>query len=129
MKQKVLLSFGTVAGLFLFTLLNSTVFDRTGYGRFCRDAGLAGPSSVYAGEQNKGPYGGAGGGTYGEKQRVGTRDDAKKVLTEYFSKRGVTIGEIREKQYYFEADIMDKSGKLVDKVIVDKRTGRIRSIY
>jgi hypothetical protein len=129
MKQKVLLGLGAVAGLFLFTLLNSTVFDRTEYGRLCRDAGLAGPSPAYAAEQNEGPYGGSGGGTYGEKQRVGTKDDANRVLREYFSKKDVTIGEIREKQYYFEADILDKNGKLVDKVIVDKRTGRIRSIY
>jgi hypothetical protein len=129
MKHKVLLGLGAVAGLFLFSLLNNTLFARTGYGAFCRDAGLPGPSSAYAGEQNKGPYGGSGGGTYGEKQRVGTKDDAKKVLMEYFSKRDVTIGEIREKQYYFEAVVMDKNGRLVDKVIVDKRTGRIRSIY
>jgi hypothetical protein len=129
MKQKVLLGLGAVAGLFLFTLLNSAVFDGTEYGRFCRDAGLAGPSPAYAGEQNEGPYGGSGGGTYGEKQRVGTSYDAQRVLKEYFSKKDVTIGEIREKQYYFEADILDKSGKVVDKVIVDKRTGRIRSIY
>jgi hypothetical protein len=129
MKQKVLLGLGAMAGLFLFSLLNNTFFDRTGYGHFCHDAGLAGPSSAYADEQNKGPYGGSGGGTYGEKQRVGSKDDAKKVLMEYFSKRDVTIGEIREKQYYFEADIIDKNGRLVDKVIVDKRTGRIRSIY
>jgi hypothetical protein len=129
MKQKVLLGFGAAAGLFLFSLLNSTVFDHTEYGRFCRDTGLAGPSSAYAGEQDKGPYGGPGGGTYGERQRVGTRDDAKRVLKEYFSKKDVTVGEVREKQYYYEADILDKSGRLVDKVIVDKRTGRIRSIY
>jgi hypothetical protein len=129
MKQKVLLGLGATAGLFIFSLLNNTFFDRTGYGGFCQYARLAGPSQAYASEQDKGPYGGSGGGTYGERQSVGTRADAKKVLTEYFSKRDVTIGEIREKQYYFEADILDKSGKLVDKVIVDKRTGRIRSTY
>jgi hypothetical protein len=129
MKKRVLPGLCAVAGLFLFTLSNSVVFDHTQYGRFCRDAGLAAPSLAYAGDQSEGPYGGSGGGTYGERQRVGTRDDAKKVLKEYFSKRDVAIGEIREKQYYFEADILDKSGKLVDKVIVDKRTGRIRSIY
>ena len=52
-----------------------------------------------------------------------------KVLKEYFSKKDVRIGEIRERKLYFEADILDKDNRVVDKVIVDKRTGRIRSIY
>jgi hypothetical protein len=129
MKEKVLLSLAAVAGFLLFTMLNGVVFDGSACGRFFRDAGLFGPLPAYAGEQNESPYGSSGGGTYGEKQQVGTKDDAKKLLREYFANKDVTIGKIREKQYYFEADIMDKSGKLVDKVIVDKRTGRIRSIY
>lgn len=31
--------------------------------------------------------------------------------------------------WYFEAYVRDKKGNLLDRVIVDKRTGRIRSIY
>jgi hypothetical protein len=129
MKKKVLPGLGAAAGFLLFTMLNGVVPDGSACGRFFRDAGLSGPLTAYAGEQNESPYGSSGAGTYGEKQQVGTKDDAKKLLREYFSKKDVTIGEIREKQYYFEADILDGSGKLVDKVIVDKRTGRIRSIY
>jgi hypothetical protein len=41
----------------------------------------------------------------------------------------VIIGEVVEKELYFEADIMDKKQAVIDKVIVDKRTGRVRSIY
>ncbi len=39
------------------------------------------------------------------------------------------IGKITEREWYFEADIRDKTDNLVDRVIVDKRTSRIRSIY
>jgi hypothetical protein len=75
------------------------------------------------------PYGDTQGGEYGEKRTVQNAADAMKVLKEYFSKKDVRIGEIREKKLYFEADILDKNNRIIDKVIVDKRTGRIRSIY
>ena len=84
--------------------------------------------------QEKGsPYGnyrrGDVDGSYGEKRPVSTIAEASKALGEYFSKRDLKVGEIREKQLFFEADILDKEGNLIDKVIVDKRTGRLRSIY
>jgi hypothetical protein len=62
---------------------------------------------------------------------VPTPDDARKVIDTYFASQGqkVTIGDIRERRWFFLADILDAEGKLVDRVIVDKRTGRIRSIY
>lgn len=75
------------------------------------------------------PYGISEEGGYGEQKEVTSRDQAKKILEEYFSKKDVKIGKITEKNLYFEAEIMDKSGKVIDTVIVDKRTGRIRSIY
>jgi hypothetical protein len=66
---------------------------------------------------------------YGEKRPVATAEEARQVLTEYFAKKDVRIGEITEKKLFFEAEIRDKNNTLIDKVIVDKRTGRIRSIY
>ena len=81
------------------------------------------------GADEKGPYGGSREGGYGEKKEVLTQGDAEKILRQYFAKKNVTIGEIREKELYFEAEVRDKDNKVIDKVIVDKRTGRIRSIY
>jgi len=79
------------------------------------------------------PYGdykkGAADKGYGEKRPVATIEEARQVLAEYFAKKDVRIGEIREKELFFEAEIRDKNNNLIDKVIVDKRTGRIRSIY
>ena len=88
-------------------------------------------SPVYAADEQgeSSPYGGARGGKYGEKKPVLTRDEAHKILKEYFSKKEVKIGEIMEKELYFEAEIWDKNNRLIDKVIVDKRTGRIRSVF
>ena len=127
MKKLFLSGLGAVTGLLLFTLLNGVASDGITQGRLCRDAGFFGPAYAYAGDE--GPYGGSQGGTYGEKQQVTTKEEARGLLKDYFSKKDVSIGEIREKQYYFEADILDAKGKVIDKVIVDKRTGRIRSIY
>ena len=73
--------------------------------------------------------GGSREGAYGEKKEVLTAGDAERALRQYFAKKNVTIGEISEKDLYFEAEIRDKDNKVIDKVIVDKRTGRIRSIY
>jgi hypothetical protein len=81
------------------------------------------------------PYGhfcpGMGMGPYGMRKAVRTADEAKQVIEGYFSSTGQALhcGKIAEKNLYFEAEILDQNGALVDKAIVDKRTGRIRSIY
>ncbi|MDA8423157.1 MAG: hypothetical protein M0Z89_07460 [Nitrospiraceae bacterium] len=68
-------------------------------------------------------------GWYGAKNPVKTVEDARSLLKRYFEDQEVVIGKITEKEWYFEADIKDKKDTLVDRVIVDKRTGRIRSIF
>jgi hypothetical protein len=85
---------------------------------------------VCAGDRHNGsyPYGESGRG-YGERKAVSNSQQARKLLKDYFSGRDVKIGDIRERELFFEADIRDRRGALVDKVIIDKRTGRIRSMY
>ena len=68
-------------------------------------------------------------GDYGEKQKITTAGEAQKALIKHFANKDVIIGEVVEKELYFEADIMDRKQAVIDKVIVDKRTGRVRSIY
>ena len=68
-------------------------------------------------------------GWYGARKPVRTSVEAKKILYEYFSTADVKIGKIKEREWFFEAEIKDKNNKLLDIVIVDKRTGRIRSTY
>jgi hypothetical protein len=60
---------------------------------------------------------------------VKSAEEARKVFAEYFEKKKVKLGEVKEKEYFFEAEVFDRDGRLIDKVIVDKRTGRVRSIY
>jgi len=70
-------------------------------------------------------------GPYGVRKPVGTTEQAKQVIETYLSdnSQGLKVGNITEKNWYFEAEILDRGKTVIDKVIVDKRSGRIRSIY
>jgi len=69
-------------------------------------------------------------GWYGERKSVRTQTEAIKIIKQYFSSvEGVRISNIKERKWFFEADIRDKENNVIDVVIIDKRTGRIRSIY
>ncbi len=78
------------------------------------------------------PYGDycrGGRGRYGANDPVKTVDEARARLERYFEDDDVVVGKITERSSYFEADIRDADGGLMDRVIIDKRTGRIRSVY
>ncbi len=66
---------------------------------------------------------------YGARRAVHSAEDARGLFTAYFAGQNVTISAINEKPWRFEADVKDRSGNIVDRVIVDKRSGRVRSIY
>jgi len=68
-------------------------------------------------------------GEYGQRKTIRTEAEARKILMNYFSPHKAMIGEIREKGWFFEAEIRDMHNTPIDRVIIDKRTGRIRSIY
>jgi hypothetical protein len=69
-------------------------------------------------------------GMYGERKAVRSPAEAKKVLSEYFSSvPGAKISIIKERKWFFKAEIRDRKDNLIDVVIIDKRSGRIRSIY
>ncbi|MGO9377846.1 MAG: hypothetical protein ACLPN1_19120 [Dissulfurispiraceae bacterium] len=103
----------------------------------CIASGLAGVLCVTAlstaGDLDEGrsrtyPYGESRGG-YGQRRAVSSAQEARRTIREYFAGRGVKIGDIRERELFYEAEVRDRRGALVDKVIIDKRTGRIRSTY
>jgi hypothetical protein len=81
------------------------------------------------------PYGqfcpGMRGDPYGVRKPVRKADEAKQVLEEYFEGSGqkVRLGNVEERRWFFIIEVRDSEGSLIDKAIVDKRTGRIRSIY
>lgn len=72
-------------------------------------------------------YSGSRADNYGACKPVVTADDAIKRLKESSSEE-VVIDRLEERPWFFKADILDKDGKLLDKVIIHKKSGRIRSI-
>lgn len=92
-------------------------------GEWCRSGGK---------ECRSGGHGNCGkrrGDWYGARRAVSSPEDARSHLAAYFTGRNVTISDIREKQWRFEADVKSQNGEVVDRVIIDKRSGRVRSIY
>lgn len=65
---------------------------------------------------------------YGAPQPVATAAEARGLFLNYFAGRGYTVSAITEKKWGFQAEIYDKNGKIVDRVMIDKRSGRIRSL-
>ena len=87
----------------------------------------------YGGGRGPGPYGGycegMRWGWYGARQPVSTADDARKRLEKFYEGRDVVIADVVEQRMFFRANIKDRDGKLLDQVIIHKRSGRIRSVY
>ena len=54
--------------------------------------------------------------------------DAEHALSEYYSKKGYSIKVIKVTGRFMKIDVL-KGKKVVDTVIFDRHTGRLRSIY
>jgi len=85
-------------------------------------------------------YGGMMGPGYGnnqqqyqQPQRTITEKDAKGIMENYLNSTrnpNLKLGKIKDEGSAFEAEIVTKNNSsLVDKVLVDKNTGWLRSIY
>jgi len=81
-----------------------------------------------------GPQDGPGyqGPQYQQPQKPMDGEKAKSLLENYLESTNnpnLKLGKIEDKGNAFEAEIQTKDGSLVDKILVDKRTGWIRSVY
>ena len=65
---------------------------------------------------------------YGARQPVQTPDEATERLRLFFNVPPSQIVLRKEFRMGYIADITNADGTLIDRVIIDKRTGRIRSI-
>jgi hypothetical protein len=58
--------------------------------------------------------------------------EARAILEDYLKSRrnpNLKLGKIRDDGYAFEGEIVTKNNSLVDKILVDKNTGEVRSVY
>lgn len=65
---------------------------------------------------------------YGARQPVANSAEARTLLLNYFAGRDYSVSEITEKKWGFRGDILDRNGTIIDRVMIDKRSGRIRSL-
>lgn len=68
-------------------------------------------------------------GGYGARKEVRSAEEARKIVQTYFAGDDVKVGKVSEKERYYEVEILDNKGNKVDLVIVNKRSGRMRSIF
>ncbi len=65
---------------------------------------------------------------YGTCNTVMTDYDAEKALKDYYNRKGLSVMLEKRGERFIRARIYDEIG-IVDIIIFDRRTGRIRSIY
>lgn len=69
-------------------------------------------------------------GWYGARRIVRTPVEAREIIEKVFiTNRGIKVGTIRERAHFFEAEIVNMNGARIDLIIIDRRTGRVRTIY
>jgi hypothetical protein len=67
---------------------------------------------------------------YQQPQKPITKSDAESMLQDYVSRNpNLKVGTVQDEGNSFEANVTTKDGSLVNKLFVDKDTGRIRSEY
>lgn len=92
--------------------------------------GMMGPGMMGPGY---GPqYGPQYGPRYQPPQKPMEEKDARAILENYLRSTrnpNLKLGKVTEKGNYFEAEILTKDNSLADKIIVDKYSGWMRSIY
>lgn len=86
-------------------------YQSTPYGQFCSGSGRGGP--------------------YGARTPVASIEKATQAIEKCLSVRnqGLHTGRTLDKRGYFEIEVADRNGSIVDRLIVVKRNGRARSIY
>jgi hypothetical protein len=69
---------------------------------------------------------------YQQLQKPLDKDQAKQQVENYLKSSrnpNLSVGRVEEKGTHYEVDIQTKDGSLADKILVDKNTGGMRSLY
>lgn len=101
-----------------------------GYGMMGPGYGM-GPGMHYGYRMHRG-YGPGYYGRYQAPREPLDKAEAEKLVKSYLDSLrnpNLKLGDIRDKGDVFEAEILTKDNSLVDKLLVDKRTGWFQSVY
>jgi hypothetical protein len=64
--------------------------------------------------------------TYGAGKNMISPEEAVRALEKYYAKKGCQLGAVSYKGRFVE---VDRNGRSIDKILFDRKTGRVRSIY
>jgi hypothetical protein len=98
-----------------------------GYGMGPGGARRGGPGMGYGGQ-----YGSRYGQQYPQPQKPLDEEQAKQEVEGYLKSRAnpnLKLGKMEDKGDAYEAEILTKDGSLVDRILVNKKSGGMRSIY
>jgi hypothetical protein len=90
--------------------------------------GMMGRQGMMGGQGKMGP----GQGQQQQLQKPLEEKDARAILENYITNMknpNLQVGKIKDAGTIFEAEILTKDNSLVDKIVVDKATGWMRSAY
>ena len=65
---------------------------------------------------------------YGVGKQLVNHVQAVAAMKSYFMKRGMTIGNVHRMGRFMRVDVL-RDGEKVDRIIFDRKSGRIRSVY
>jgi hypothetical protein len=70
-------------------------------------------------------------GWYGARREVKTPLEALEILQKIIviHHTGIRVGKIREGDRFYMAEIVNTKGQVVDVIVIDRQSGRIRSAY
>lgn len=95
------------------------------YGQTKEEKDLNAPSST--------PYGGfkfdKKKGRYGKPFLVNSKEEAIDLLKSYYGDAKIKVGEIEERRRFFIIEILDEHDNLIDVILINKKSGRLRSIF
>lgn len=68
-------------------------------------------------------------GMYGKPFLINSKEEAMDVIRDFYSDRKIKFGDVKERKKFYIIEVLDESDNLIDIILVNKRSGRIRSIY
>lgn len=66
---------------------------------------------------------------YGQRIQVRNVEEAISLVQEFYRSMNVNIVPVKESMRFYKMEVLDENKNILDIIIVDKLSGRIRSIY
>jgi len=114
-------------------VVDTIIVDKnTGFMQSAQKGPGRGPGAHHGYGMGPGMMGQGYGPQYQQERKPLTEKDVKAMVENYVQSTrnpNLKLGKITDKDQYFEAEIVTKNDSLVDKILVDKQTGWMRSIY